>query len=35
VLFGNDRLDYEIKVMKERLSYLKTKLPSAENEPGQ
>jgi predicted transcriptional regulator len=33
VLFGNDRLDYEIKVMKERLSYLKTKLPSAESPP--
>jgi predicted transcriptional regulator len=32
-LFGNDRLDYEIKVMKERLSYLKTKLPSGESPP--
>jgi predicted transcriptional regulator len=32
-LFGNSRLDYEIKVMNERLSYLKTKLPSAENLP--
>ncbi|HEY3272163.1 MAG TPA: hypothetical protein VGJ92_00295 [Methanocella sp.] len=33
VLFGNDRLDYEIKVMKERLSYLGTKLPSVESSP--
>ena len=31
VLFGNDRLDYEIKVMKERLDYLRTKLPSVES----
>ncbi len=30
-LFGNDHLDYEIKVMKERLDYLKTKLPASEN----
>jgi predicted transcriptional regulator len=34
-LFGNDRLDYEIKVMKERLDYLKTKLPTAESPPGE
>jgi predicted transcriptional regulator len=32
-LFGNDRLDYEIKVMKERLDYLKTKLPDGESPP--
>lgn len=34
-LFGNDRLDYEIKVMKERLAYLKTKLPAAERPSGE
>lgn len=34
-LFGNDRLDYEIKVMKERLDYLNTKLPSAESMAGE
>jgi predicted transcriptional regulator len=32
-LFGNDRLDYEIKVMKERLDYLTTKLPSGGSLP--
>jgi predicted transcriptional regulator len=32
-LFGNNRLDYEIKVMKERLDYLKTKLPYAGSTP--
>jgi len=26
--FANDRLDYEIKVLKERLGYLRTKLPA-------
>lgn len=30
-LFKNDHLDYEIRVMKERLEYLKTKLPAKEN----
>lgn len=30
-LFGNEHLDYEVKVMKERLAYLKTKLPATEN----
>ena len=29
-LFANNHLDYEVRVMKERLSYLKTKLPAAE-----
>jgi predicted transcriptional regulator len=33
VLFDNDHLDYEVKVMKERLDYLKTKLPDGENPP--
>jgi predicted transcriptional regulator len=33
VLFGNDRLDYEIKVMKERLDYLQTKLPAGSSPP--
>lgn len=27
-LFHNERLDYEVKVMKERLDYLRTKLPA-------
>jgi predicted transcriptional regulator len=30
-LFRNEHLDYEVKVMKERLDYLKTKLPAGEN----
>jgi predicted transcriptional regulator len=30
-LFRNDRLDYEVRVMKERLEYLRTKLPVAES----
>jgi predicted transcriptional regulator len=30
-LFRNDRLDYEVRVMKERLDYLRTKLPVAES----
>ena len=34
-LFGNDRLDYEIKVMKERLDYLKTRLPPSESPSGE
>jgi predicted transcriptional regulator len=29
-LFRNERLDYEVRVMKERLDYLKTKLPAGE-----
>ncbi len=33
--FGNDRLDYEIKVMQERLDYLKTKLPAGLSPPDQ
>jgi hypothetical protein len=32
-MFGNDRLDYEIRVMKERLIYLGTKLPPVESPP--
>jgi predicted transcriptional regulator len=34
-LFRNERLDYEVKVMKERLVYLKTKLPACESAPEQ
>jgi len=34
-LFGNDRLDYEIKVMKERLDYLKTRLQPSESPAGE
>ena len=34
-LFGNETLDYEIKVMKERLDYLKTRLPAGETLPSQ
>jgi len=34
-LFRNERLDYEVKVMKERLEYLKKKLPAGENAPDQ
>jgi predicted transcriptional regulator len=34
-LFGNEHLDYEVKVMKERLIYLKTKLPAAESSPAE
>jgi predicted transcriptional regulator len=32
-LFHNDRLDYEIRVMRERLDYLKAKLPAIESPP--
>lgn len=35
VLFRNEHLDYEVKVMKERLVYLKTKLPACEIAPEQ
>ncbi len=35
VLFRNEHLDYEVKVMKERLVYLKTKLPACESAPEQ
>ena len=34
-LFGNDRLDYEVRVLKERLDYLKTLLPPGDSGPGQ
>ncbi|MGA9140941.1 MAG: hypothetical protein WBZ29_12000 [Methanocella sp.] len=34
-LFRNERLDYEVGVMKQRLDYLKTKLPADETPEGQ